>query len=56
MLLPPEGVAFKVTVPPAHNTVGVTVAVIVGKAFKVMEAVVPADAAVHPLLSVTETL
>ena len=54
--LPPAGVAFKVAVPPAHNAVGVTVAVMVGNAFKVTEAVVPTDAAVQPLLSVTETL
>ena len=54
--LPPAGIAFKVTVPPAHKTVGVTVPVTVGRLFSVTGAVVPADVELHPLLSVTETL
>jgi hypothetical protein len=45
---PPDGVAFKVTVAPAHNNAGVAEPIIAGVGLTVTEPVVPGAADVHP--------
>jgi len=54
--LPPVGVELRLRLLPEHIAVGVAVAVITGSVYNETEVVVPTEAEVHPLLSVTETL